>query len=64
MWLPSNLETLMQRHGKKSLLMKRGNQRVYHRLRGRTDNPTVVRLIQLFDTHGVGLDQEILLTDA
>lgn len=61
MWAPEDLEELFKRHGKKSLLLRRGNARVYARLRSFVDDPTVARLVQLFDQYAVGVEQEICL---
>jgi hypothetical protein len=61
MWIPDDLDALVKRHGKRSLLLKRGNARIYGRLRAFTDDATVARFVQLFDTHGLGLEQEICL---
>lgn len=36
MWIPDNLESLLRQHGRQSLLLKRGNLRVYSRLRHMT----------------------------
>ncbi len=62
-WLPDDLEALLKRYGKKALLLNRGNLRVYSRIRRMTADPVVARLVQLFDVHHVGLEQEILLSD-
>ena len=63
MWIPENLEVLLRQHGRQSLLLKRGNLRVYSRLRHMTADPVVARFVGLFDRYHVGLEQEILLAD-
>lgn len=60
-WIPDDLESLLARHGKASLLLNRGNVRVYARIRHMTADPVVARLVRLFDTYHRGLEQEILL---
>jgi hypothetical protein len=61
MWMPDDIEALFRRHGKRSLLLREGNARVYGRLRAFADDAMVARLVQLFDTLHVGLEQEICL---
>lgn len=61
MWIPDDLEPLLQRYGKRSLLLRQGNQRLYARIRRMTADPVVARLVALFDIHHKGLEQEILL---
>lgn len=61
MWIPDGLEALLMRHGKRSLLLKRGNERIYARLRHMLSDPVVANLVRLFDTYHLGLEQEVLL---
>lgn len=61
MWVPDDIEALFRRYGKRSLLLKEGNARVYGKLRSFADDATVARLMQLFDTFNVGVEQEICL---
>jgi hypothetical protein len=61
MWIPDGLDKLFQQYGKQSLLLKKGNARIYVRLRAYTEDATVARLVQLFDTYHVGVEQEVCL---
>lgn len=63
MWIPDDIEALFRRHGKRSLLLNKGNARVYGRLRTFVDDAAVARLLGLFDTLHVGLEQEICLQE-
>lgn len=56
--LPSNLEILLSRYGKKELLA--GNTAVLARLR-KSRVLEVRRVVELMDRYGSGLEQEILL---
>lgn len=59
MYLPASLEELLARHGKRELLAQQAN--MLHRIRQRSDDPTIAYLIDLWDRHHRGLEQEILL---
>lgn len=56
--LPSNLEDLLSRYGKRELL--KSSAAVLSRLR-KTDDQEVRRVVKLMDQYGVGLEQEALL---
>ncbi|MCF8055836.1 MAG: hypothetical protein K9K37_04245 [Desulfocapsa sp.] len=56
--LPSNLENLLSRYGKRELL--KSSAAVLSRLR-KTDDQEVRRVVKLMDQYGVGLEQEALL---
>lgn len=58
LYLPSNLEELFLRYGKRELLPS--NAAVLARLRKTEDND-VRQVVKLMDRYGVGLEQEILL---
>lgn len=58
--LPSNLEDLLSRYGKRELL--KSSTSVLSRLR-KTDDQEVRRVVKLMDQYGVGLEQEALLLD-
>ena len=59
-FLPNDIEQLMQ-HGKRSLWQNQSSS--LEKLRSRTDNPHATRMLQLFDKHRKGLEQEVLLAD-
>jgi hypothetical protein len=61
LFLPSDLETLLSRYGKRELLQG-SNGALLARLR-KTEDQEVRRLVKLMDLYGVGLEQEILLLD-
>jgi hypothetical protein len=61
MYVPESLEKLLPLYGKRDLITKQKN--VLHNLRKQTSNPTILRLITLWDKHQRGLEQEILLSD-
>jgi hypothetical protein len=61
MHVPESLEKLLPLYGKRDLITKQKN--VLHNLRKQTSNPTILRLITLWDKHQRGLEQEILLSD-
>jgi len=56
--MPSNLEELFSRYGKRELLPN--NAAVLARLR-KTEDKEVRRVVKLMDRYGVGLEQEVLL---
>lgn len=58
LYLPSNLEDLFSRYGKRELLGS--SAAVLARLR-KTDDKEVGRVVKLMDRYGVGLEQEVLL---
>lgn len=58
LFLPSNLEELFFRYGKRELLPN--NAAVLARLR-KTEDPAVRRVVKLMDRYGLGLEQEVLL---
>lgn len=58
LYLPSNLEELFFRYGKRELLPN--NAAVLARLR-KTEDKEVLRVVKLMDRYGVGLEQEVLL---
>ncbi|MDK9706398.1 MAG: DUF2220 family protein [Desulforhopalus sp.] len=59
LYLPSSLEDLMSRYGKKDLLSG-SNAEILVRLR-KTEDQEVRRVVELIDRYGVGLEQEVLL---
>jgi len=59
LYVPENLEDLLRRYGKKQLLDD--SQAVLHRLR-RVEDPDVARIVAMMDRWGVGLEQEVLLS--
>jgi hypothetical protein len=60
-YAPKEVDTLLPRIGKRVLIIK---QWAYlDKLRNKLDDPYVRRMVQLFDTHRRGLEQEILLRE-
>jgi hypothetical protein len=59
MHLPADLEVLLSKYGKSALVA--GQTDVLDGLRDSADDPTVMKLVTLFDKYGRGLEQEILL---
>ncbi|MCA9125649.1 MAG: hypothetical protein KDB22_01145 [Planctomycetales bacterium] len=58
-YIPNNLELLLKRHGKRKLITDQVE--ILGRLRGRSTNSHVARMIELFDKYRRGLEQELLL---
>jgi len=61
LYLPANLEVLLNRYGKRELLQSSSS--VLDRLR-KTEDQEVRQIVKLLDQHGVGLEQEALLLGA
>ena len=58
-YVPDSIESLMK-HGKRKLW--NSQSRSLEKLRSRSENPHVAKMLELFDKHRRGLEQEVLLS--